>query len=232
MAGNFEYTGTELLEILEEAKNYNRYLAKLVVSNAPPKNDKVILLDIGAGIGTFAEMLRNDGFFVKCVEIDEKQREIVEQKGFLTADNIDKIEDNSIDFIYSLNVLEHIGNDKSELEIWLKKLKSGGKIFIYVPAFMILFSSLDREVCHSRRYRKEPLVKMFGDLGLKVKNCKYADSLGFLAALVYKMINKNGKLTSNSVKFYDKIVFPISKILDLAFNGIFGKNVWIVGEKI
>ena len=48
------YTGTDNLEAMKEAVNYNRFLAALVAGEARPGER---LLDFGAGVGTFAHAL-------------------------------------------------------------------------------------------------------------------------------------------------------------------------------
>jgi predicted SAM-dependent methyltransferase len=145
--------------------------------------------------------------------------------------NIEDIEDNSTDFIYSLNVLEHIENDNEELKTWNKKCKSGGSVLIYVPAFKILYSSFDKAVGHHRRYTKKELVEKCEEAGFYIKKAKYVDSLGFFIAFLYKGINRDGKLNKRQLVFYDKFLFPVSRLFDVLFSNIFGKNVYIVAKK-
>lgn len=46
-----DYSGSDILEVMLEAVNYNRFLRELVALNLSP-TDHVV--DFGAGIGTFA----------------------------------------------------------------------------------------------------------------------------------------------------------------------------------
>jgi predicted SAM-dependent methyltransferase len=57
--------------------------------------------------------------------------------------------------IYSSNVLEHIEDDSRALNEMFAKLQINGKLAIYVPAFMFLFSDLDIKAGHFRRYSKK-----------------------------------------------------------------------------
>jgi SAM-dependent methyltransferase len=138
----------------------------------------------------------------------------------------------NFDFIYALNVLEHIKNDISSLKNWVQYLKPGGLILIYVPAFQVLFSSMDKKVGHFRRYRKSELEAIAGHLNLSIVELKYADSLGFFIYLVYKFIgDKDCGINPGALKIYDKFIFPLSIKLDKFFNFVLGKNVYIVLKK-
>ncbi|MBT3393403.1 MAG: methyltransferase domain-containing protein [Elusimicrobiaceae bacterium] len=50
----------------------------------------------------------------------------------LTTD-IDEIERNSLDYVFSSHCLEHIENWQDSLSDWVSKLKKDAKIFIYLP---------------------------------------------------------------------------------------------------
>ena len=231
MSKNFEYGGTDNLQIMECAVNYNAFLKNLILRSLHTPPPEIQILDIGAGIGTFAEILKKVNLNVTCIEPDKNQFNIVQKKGFKVFASIDEIPDNSIDFIYSLNVLEHIENDKEIFGLWIKKLKIGGKILIYVPAFNCIWSALDTKVEHYRRYTKKTLENVFISSNIKIQKSEYVDCLGFFAALVYKILNKDGNLEKRTLVFYDKIVFPTSRFFDCLFRFILGKNVFVVGEK-
>ena len=51
-----------------------------------------------------------------------------------------------------LNVLEHIKEDKKELEEAYNKLKNNGHLIILVPAHNKLYSKFDEAIGHFRRY--------------------------------------------------------------------------------
>ena len=65
------YSGTEVLENLTEAYNYNNALKELVETHTP-KAEKV--LDFGAGIGTFHNLLRGSFQDLDCLEIDRRDQ--------------------------------------------------------------------------------------------------------------------------------------------------------------
>ncbi|MDR1557391.1 MAG: class I SAM-dependent methyltransferase [Tannerellaceae bacterium] len=227
----FEYTGTDNLEVMQKAINYNTFLISLITKQQHAISNKI--LDIGAGIGSFAEVIREKGFDVHCLEPDAYQAGLLESKGFTVSVSPGGIADESFDFIYALNVLEHIEKDEEALSEWAKKLKKGGKLLIYVPAFHLLYSSMDKKVGHYRRYRKKQLMKIVESAGLKsVGRARYADCIGFFVTLLYKLINKKtGDVPEKSLIFYDRVLFPLSTVGDIFFHTLLGKNVFIVAEK-
>jgi hypothetical protein len=54
---------------------------------------------------------------------------------------------------------------------------------------------------------------------------------GFLASLLYKLIDKSGGINRNSLIFYDRFCFPLSRIGDMFFGKLFGKNVYVIAAK-
>ena len=226
------YPGKELLQIMKNAKNYNNFVVDLLLKSMEKTYLKT--LDFGAGCGCFADLLRKNGVCnICCVEIDEELGEHCKNLDFNVFDDLNKIDDNSFDFIYTLNVLEHIEDDKAALLLLKNKLEKDGKLFIYVPAFNLLYSSFDKQIGHFRRYQKEDLVPFLEENGFEIIQAKYADSMGFILALIYKFLNKtDGEINMLGLIIFDRILFPIGLIFDKFSSGkFFGKNL-IVEAKL
>jgi len=226
------YSGNRNLQTVINAKNYNDRLAVLVSCFA---DHALRVLDAGSGIGTFAKILREtkafDGKDIVCLEPDPDQAVISCDSGLRTEIDIAALEDGSFDYIYSLNVIEHIEDDATAMREWATKLKPGGVMFLYVPAHQFLMSSMDTMVGHYRRYTRKTLTHAVERAGLAIMSpARYADSLGFFVTLVYKFTVKDASLSSISVKLFDAI-FPVNRLLDPLFSRLFGKNVWIVAQK-
>jgi len=223
-----QYSGVDILEALESAHNYNDYLTRLIRESTESKD----LIDFGAGIGTFSKRLRTAGYHVKCIEPDPTQRQELEKQGFDTLDNITSVPDGSASFIFSLNVFEHIEHDAIAIREVRQKLKPEGTLLIYVPAFESLWTSLDEKVCHYRRYTKTTLRRLVEQEGFAIEHVRYADCLGFIAALVFRLLNRSAStLTAPTINFYDRWLFVPSLVLDRLFGRWFGKNVYVLCRK-
>ncbi len=230
---DFAYSGTDNLEAMAEAVRYNRFLVDQVIEALPQDVDRPSVVDFGAGTGTYALMLRERGITALCTEIDASQRATMDAAGLPTVAEIADVAAGSADLVYALNVFEHIEDDGAAIRETVRALKPGGRLLIYVPAFMSIFSSMDRKVGHFRRYRRKHLVALVESAGLRVVRARYCDPLGYLAALVFKIFgNRSGTISPASVRLYDRVAFPISHALEPIFARMFGKNVVVVGERV
>lgn len=222
---SFKYTGTQTLENMDEAVNYNQVLLKRILSlrNSYPSGS---VLDFGAGIGTFAKLFRTKGIESDCLEIDSSHCTALKQEGFRVFEDTASLSDKTYNLIYSLNVLEHIEDDRNTLKLIHDKLRPDGVFFLYVPAFQMLYSDFDAIVGHCRRYNKSDLHRLLTESGFYVERIEYVDTLGFLAALVFKLLkSKPAQVTREKIWFFDRIVFPFNKITDPLFGWLFGKNI-------
>jgi len=224
-----EYTGVDVLHALEEATNYNAFLVDLVLRSA---NGRRRMLDFGAGIGTFAKLLRSQGMDIACVEFDTYLANALVREGFPTFKTLAEVPDRSFEFIFALNVLEHIEDDRTVLELLEAKLTKDGRLLVYVPAFECLWTSFDEKLKHYRRYRRAELERLAQSAGLSVQESRYMDSLGFFAALGYKILgNKLGHVSTPAVRLYDRFLVPLNSALDSFLGRLFGNNVYVVASK-
>ena len=177
---NIDYSGLEELLNTEVMKNYNSYIVGMAMKYA--KNPKKVV-DFGAGIGTLSLILR-ESFSIEpiCIEIDNQNRQYLEKRSFSLFDELSSCGED-VDLIFSSNVLEHIEDDISVLRDMSQQLKTTGKIFLYLPAKMLLWSELDEKVGHYRRYEYTELKDKCYQVGLRIDAIHFADSVGFFASL-------------------------------------------------
>jgi SAM-dependent methyltransferase len=224
-----DYTGADNLETMKLARNYNAFLLGLIRRVCPPSGS---ILDFGAGAGTYAHLVKETSPSILCVEPDRNLASNLLQEGFIVFQDIKSVPANSVEALYSLNVLEHIEDDACAIAELYRCLKPGGRGLIYVPAMQILFSAMDKKVCHFRRYERGDLVFLMEQAGFKVEHSAYADSLGFFASLAYKWWgNNDGGINEKSLIIYDRLIFPISRICDVFFQRWFGKNTFVIIQK-
>ncbi|HPF57645.1 MAG TPA: class I SAM-dependent methyltransferase [Candidatus Competibacteraceae bacterium] len=223
------YQGIDNLEVMQEAKNYNRFLMKTVLKYASFEKS---IVDFGAGIGTFALQLKQLGYKITCVENDASLKNHLRKLNLDCMDKLGDIEDSSIDYIYTLNVLEHIDEDFETVAIFHKKIRPDGILLVYVPAFNMLYSGMDRKVGHLRRYRLGGLRKILENAGFKIIRNEYVDFIGFFAALGYLLTNhEKGNINLKALRFYDRFLFPASQFIDQFTHLFMGKNLLIVAQK-
>ncbi len=222
------YGGVENLEAMTHAKNYNDFLIGLIDRYATGFK----VLDFGAGAGTFAVPAASLGREVVCVEPDVDLRARLRDLGVRVHQDLSSVPEGSFDSAYSFNVLEHIEDDQTALYDLGARIKPGGSLVLYVPAFQVLYSAMDRRVGHFRRYRKTRLQRQLIAAGFAIELGRYVDSLGFLVTLMYKVIgNRSGVVSARSVAAYDRFVFPLSRVIDGVCGRFFGKNVLVVARK-
>lgn len=222
------YSGVSTLEVMSHAKNYNAFIKKLI-SNGIEKGREKTIVDFGAGTGEFSFFLKGKNFF--AVEPDSILNSILVSQNVQTK-NMSDFDRESIDFIYSINVLEHIDDDEFVLEQFFRSIKQKGKLFIYVPAFMFLWTELDTDVGHIRRYSKKDLITKIETAGFKVTKIRYADSLGYILLTLHKFIFHKFLLEKRKLIIFDRLIFPLSIMLDkMLLNRLFGKNLYVYAEK-
>ena len=223
------YSGVDNLEVMQEAVNYNRYLLDTILRHAAAGNR---ILDFGAGTGQFALPLHQQHFQVTALEPDAAMSRRIAATGVATVTSHAELAPATFDLAYSLNVLEHIEDDVAALAQLHALLKPNGVLLIYVPAFPILYTSMDAKVGHVRRYRRETLARAAQAAGFTIERMAYVDSLGFFATLFFKLFDrKDGNINRSALKIYDRLIFPVSVLLDYATRRWFGKNLLLVAHK-
>jgi SAM-dependent methyltransferase len=225
----YVYEGSELLRLGEELKNYNGAIADLVAAQVPPGGR---MLDFGAGLGTLTRLVSMRTCKPDCVEPDARQREVLAADGFVCFDDIMAIPSGTYDVIYSSNVLEHIEDDVAALRELRRALRPGGRVVLYLPAFQSLFTAVDSAIGHYRRYDITMVTERLTAANLVVERAYYVDVLGFIVSWVFKRASNNvASVNPKTMQLYDKVIFPVSRLIERMIRPPFGKNVFAVARR-
>lgn len=229
-AAGIRYKGMDNLEVMQEAVNYNRFLRGLVRRFA---RDTSAVCDFGAGIGTFSTCFDIPRDRVTCIELDPGARTQLRDTGLQAYPELAAVGDDRFSYVFTLNVLEHIEDDLSVVSEFYRVLQPGGRLFVYVPAFQALYSAMDAKIGHHRRYRLRDMTSLLSSVGFRIEKCAYTDALGFFATLAYKWLDKraDGSLNLVVIRYYDRYLFPISRILSLPLARVVGKNLYVCALK-
>jgi SAM-dependent methyltransferase len=235
-----EYVGhDELLVLDQHAVRYNQHIAGRfgdaltgLVAEMPAGSHPFVI-DFGAGIGTISRLFKaSTGVSPLAVEIDAHQRRVLQERGIDSTPQLDTVAEGSVDFIFSSNVMEHIDDHIGTLRELHSRLRPGGRLALWVPAFPALWSSLDDRVGHFRRYTVPSMEQSLQAAGFTPLVCQYQDSVGAGLALAFKLVgSRSGALTAGPVRLFDRWLFPVSRVLDVGCHRWFGKNVFAVAVK-
>lgn len=235
-----EYSGVQ--QLLDSEQGLVKYSTAIVnkfankmelIKRIKHQNGKI--LEFGAGTGFLAQIFKEKyGIKPKCVELDPNLISIVKEKNFECFQFLSQTNE-KFDAIYTSNVLEHIEQDSSILSEFYEYLLPNGVVGIYVPANPILYSSMDQEIGHIRRYTRKELKTKIKNAGFEIEHIYFDDCIGFFASAAVKLLGYKKKLnlgSKKSLEFYDNFVYPLSRILDsLGFKYFLGKNLFAVAKK-
>jgi SAM-dependent methyltransferase len=232
---NYDYVGTEL-ELFADARRWKGYLRRKIAPYLGPE-----VLEVGAGIGTTTAALC-DGKAQRwvCLEPDAnlaaRLRDAI-AAGTLplcceaTIGTVDTVpESPAFDTALYIDVLEHIEDDRMELERVARRLKPGGRVVVLAPAHPFLYSPFDRSIGHFRRYTRRTMSDLRPP-GLEFVAVRYLDSVGLLASLGNRLLLRQGMPTAGQVAFWDRVLVRASESFDPLTFGRLGKSVLAVWER-
>jgi SAM-dependent methyltransferase len=225
------YIGTEL-ELFSAATRWKAYWAKSVTPWV--RGD---VLEVGAGIGANTQVLQNDAVRSwQCLEPDpalaNQARERVGELGcrvIVGTTASSGLE--QYDTLLYIDVLEHIEDDRGELVRAAALVRPGGHLVVLAPAHQALYSEFDRAIGHYRRYNLESLLAC-GPTGLNVEKAFYLDSVGMLASFANRALLKSERPSPSQIKTWDRLMVPLSRVLDPCLGRRVGKSVVVVWQKL
>ena len=89
---------------------------------------------------------------------------------------------------------------------------------------------IDTAIGHFRRYNRDDFLKLTPST-LKVVKVFYLDSIGFLVSLINKFILRSSMPTQKQINIWDRIIIPISRIIDPCICYSIGRSIGGIWRK-
>jgi SAM-dependent methyltransferase len=194
------------------------------------------VLEVGAGLGEFAAQLSGLDRHV-VTDVDPAAVASMAER-FAGRPEVEarvlEIADGAIDLgtpvstVVAINVLEHLDDDAGALRALASMTEPGGRIVLWVPAYMQLYGDFDRAVGHVRRYTPRTMTAAIRDAGLTPEVVKPVTLLGGIAW--WATVRRGGVGTPNPrlVRTYDRFVVPVTRALERRVTPPFGQSVLAV----
>jgi SAM-dependent methyltransferase len=220
----FRYAGSEL-ELFKKARNWKRYWRAQIAEFVRGE-----VLEVGAGIGANTQTLSSlayerwtclepDAVLAARIELPPggRHKTVVGTIGDLNAEA-------KFDAILYIDVLEHIEDDRGEMARAAARLKPGGALIVMSPAHPFLFTPFDTAIGHFRRYTRESLTAV-APQALQREKLVYLDAAGMLASAGNRVLLRSAMPTERQILTWDRMLVPVSRVIDPIFAGRAGKSV-------
>jgi SAM-dependent methyltransferase len=149
------------------------------------------ILDVGCGTGANLLMLSEYGE-AEGVDVSEDALAFCRERGLdkvtLGAGEELPYEDATFDLVTAFDVVEHMDDDLAGLREMRRVLRPGGRVLLFVPAFMFLWGLQDDVSNHRRRYRLPELRRVLEQAGFEIERTTYANITFFLPILLMRQL--------------------------------------------
>jgi len=196
------------------------------------------VLEVGAGLGEFASQFhRLDRHVLTDVDPDAvaamserfADRPEVEARLLdLAQGGIDL--GKPVSTIVAINVLEHLADDTGALRALAGMAEPGGRIVLWVPAYMQLYGDFDRAVGHLRRYTPRTMTAVIRNAGLGAELVRPVNLLGGVAWWATVRRGVVGTPNPRLVRAYDRFVVPVTRFVESRLRLPFGQSVLAVAR--
>jgi 2-polyprenyl-3-methyl-5-hydroxy-6-metoxy-1,4-benzoquinol methylase len=231
-----KYQGITTLEVLEDAKNYNSWIAHEIATNMSAP-----VMEIGAGTGNLSKLFLH----YKPLYLTDMDKGLVAhlKKRFSKEKNVHtnilditkkplKKDLSFFSSIYAVNVLEHVDNDTQALKNIHSMLRKNGTLHLLVPAKKRAYTRLDKELGHYRRYEKDELHKKLTDAKFVVERIYFFNIIGLISWSVRDKVSRNNKaLKPYQIRIFDSIV-PILRFFESFIPLPMGISLIVIARKV
>jgi SAM-dependent methyltransferase len=230
----FTYSGEEL-DALAEARNYYGWIVRRF---APYLGRRIV--EVGAGIGTFAEHLRVAAPDARLTLVEPAANNwphlsarfagrphVTTHRGYVA----DAGEPGSADTVVAVNVMEHVRDDGAFLADAHRLLSPGGHALLFVPALPAIYGSLDEAFEHYRRYTKAELTQRLRNAGFTPVSVAYTNLPGVLAWWMSGRVLGRRTVSARDAKLYDRWMIPWISRLERVWTPPVGQSLIAIARK-
>jgi glycosyltransferase involved in cell wall biosynthesis len=229
------HSGFYILNSVSNAKEYSRWILDQV---RPFLGERI--LEAGSGIGNLSSMLLKcerlvltdyeDIYISKLSQRFGRHENIRVDKSDLTQpSSYDQWSDERLDTVICSNVLEHLEPDEQVLSSFAEVLEPGGNCIIVVPAGRWLYTVMDGELGHYRRYTEDELASKMRQAGLEIVFSHRFCKLGAISWAFSGHVLRSKHLSPFQMKTFDRLL-PLAKFLDRILP-VQGMSLIMVGRK-
>jgi SAM-dependent methyltransferase len=199
-----------------------------VVVKAFPPRDHGPIVDMGGGNGFVSAALVASGFDVVLVEPGSRGASNAKRRGLdlvvCASTETARFKLRSLSAVGLFDVLEHIRDDLAFLRSIHGILKQGGRLYVTVPAYSLLWSAEDVSAGHWRRYSLSSICEVVKGAGFEIEFASYVFRLlpfpiALFRALPFRFGFARSEKTAQQVAS-DHVVSSggLARILDVAWN--------------
>lgn len=198
------------------------------------------IVEIGCGLGNhFAHFLDRElllGFDISAPSVQQVRERFAGHPNVRVAQT--SITDPAVlalaserpDTALSVNVFEHIEDDRLALQHTFELLQPGGKFILIVPAHRLLFGPMDTAIGHYRRYTKAVLRERFREAGFEMVLTKYINMLGAAGWFVNGRLLRRQVPPRGQLRVLNRLI-PLARTVERLIPAPFGVSVLAVGRK-
>lgn len=217
--GRYSDPGKATLDALEHAPQFNRWMYDVI---RPWVGSSVV--ELGSGQGNLSNFLAADRRTLLtdyrpeyCDTLRLKwghdEHVSVATLDMTRATDYETVREFAPESIVFLNVLEHIEDDRQVLQRLFEVAPTGCRLVILVPHDMKLFSQLDADLGHHRRYEKGELEGKVTGAGFEVERQFFFNKPGRLAWFLFNTMGRQRALSAWQLRIYSFLT-PLFRVWD------------------
>jgi SAM-dependent methyltransferase len=224
------------LETMTAAKNYRHWMYRRLARYIGQR-----ILEIGAGIGNFTELLLDRELVVAtdnyppCIDYLTSRFDGRLKVPPILLDASGNIESSlkayRFDTVVCLNVLEHIEDDFKAVSEMHRQLVVNGRLVLLVPAFQFLHGTVDKSLGHYRRYTRKDLLPRMNQAGFTIERSFYMNLIGMAGWFWNNRIIKRHEESGKQINIFDRYVAPTAEVVERLLPPPVGLSLIAIGRK-